>query len=172
MDNRLIEPVIPDIVKRLRYFVEFLEKDREERGAHPLLHTSPYYKWLAYSIIRGELFEKIRAWMGGNPSEQLIVRLHGDLLEVWRELKEYRLDGPLRAGIMHEVLYWLVSLRAQRASTATFFIAPIHEGILRLKRNQKEEDEELQFRGDFCILWKGNNQEACPAVVDVKSRKI
>lgn len=169
VDNRLIEPVVPHIVKHLRYVVEFLEKNREEREAHPLLHTSPYYKWLVYSIIRRELFEKIRLWMGGKPSEKLITRLHNDLVEVWRELKEYGLEGTLRAGIMHEVLYWLGSLRAQRETTATFFIAPIHEGIPRLKRGQKEE-EELQFRGDFCILWKGSNEEACVAVVDVKSR--
>lgn len=163
MENRLIKPVIPDIIRHLRYLVEFLQKEREEREAKPLLRTSPYYKWLAYSVIRRELFEEVRAWM------RVTDRLYDSLIEVWRELKEYSLEGPIRAGLMHEVLYWVASLRAQSESDTMFFIVPIHEGIPRLKRSKKYEEEELHFRGDFSVFWGGANDKACAAVVDVKS---
>jgi hypothetical protein len=104
----------------------------------------------------------------------LIDRLYDDLIEVWRELKEYGLEGPVRSGIMHEVLYWVASLRAQKQADRVFFIAPIHEGIPRLIHTKKleaeeERQEEFQFRGDFCIFWGIASKEAQTAVVDVKS---
>jgi len=170
MENRLIKPFVPDTIKRLDYLIGFLKKDREDREAHPLLRTSPYYKWLAYSIIRRELFEKVRHWMDKktDPNGLLVDRLYDDLVEVWQELKEYGLEGPVKDGLMHEVLYWLATLQELRQSDTIFFIAPVHEGIPGLRLSRKEEIEELRFRGDFCIFGR-NEDKGYAAVVDVKS---
>ena len=114
VDNRLIKPVMPDIIRNLSYLIDFLKKERDEREAQPVLHTSPYYRWLAYSVVRRELFEQVRQWMDKKkgPDDRLISRLHSDLIDVWWELKDYKLEGPIRSGLTHEVLYWLALLRA------------------------------------------------------------
>ncbi len=100
---------------------------------------------------------------------QMPERLHDSLIEIWRDLKDYGLEGKVREGIMHEVLYWVASLRAQAASPNIFFIAPIHEGIPVTKRVEVEDDEKVHFRGDFVILWSGSNERVLSSVVDVKS---
>lgn len=168
--KRLIETPIPKIIKHFDYLIEFLKRDKEERDATPLFRNSPYYKWLAYSVIRRELFEEVRQWMDKRDDIDglFVKRLYEDLIEIWYELKEYNLDGRIRDGIMYEVLYWLASLKEQRRSRDIFFIAPIHEGIPRLFPHNSERDEYLQFRGDFCLFW-GIKDESCASVVDVKS---
>ena len=170
MGSRLVEPLIPRIVRHLDYLVEFLRKSGKERETVSILRTSPYYRWLAYSIIRRELFEDVRTWTDRHMDAEgrLIDRLYDDLIEVWRELKEYGLEGPVRSGIMHEVLYWVASLRAQKQADWMFFYRTHPRRNTSSHTHQETRGRRGRTGGGVSISWGflhflGNSQQTSPS---------
>lgn len=153
---------IPDLIRHLEYLLDYLKSDAEERKSRRLLQTSPYYRWLAYSLVRREMFELVKMYEG-NPSP-----LFDALLDAWEGLKEWSFEAVLRQGLMHECMYWLACLKAQSEADHPFLIAPIHEGIPAISAASIPGGGKLHFRGDFILFWS-NSGVANVAVVDVKS---